>query len=250
MITTEKMNIENAMSTLGVTDESLSNIEKETLDKQDFLVINHVIDPAWYGELSNVFESAFKTEGYLEGRKENAVSFGMADYIKKQFNVKDEDYTGDGLRQVTNLVNEGPVFDRVYTHPKALAAAYHLLKKEFKLSALNGCEAISGEGNETIKEGNSVQVLWALDDFIEDCTVQITSPHNKELNLSVPAASICILGPNTKASITRNVSNENKRFLNCSFILEGEAQELDQSEYLRVSTYERIIPAARFILGV
>lgn len=251
---------QDVLDILGVNETALTEDQKKDLDEKGYLVLNNVIDPAWLWEMRNVFESVFKTEGYLEGRHENAVSLSMADNIKKQFNVVDEDYQDKGLRKVNNIVNEGPVFDRVYTHPKALAAVNHLLKKEFKLSSLTAAEAIPGDGKEPLHSENTLKIIWALDDFTQQngCVRIIPASHkesdimddtsSKEVLLTIPAGSICILAPHVQYAHTTNKSNLNKRLLLCDFTSRENKQELNQRDYIRVSTYERIIPAARYIL--
>jgi hypothetical protein len=250
--------IKDALEVFGVNEATLTDAQKKELEDRGYLIINNIIDPSWLWEIRNLFESVFKTEGYLEGRHANAVTLSMGDYIKKQFGVKDEDYEEKGLRKVFNIVNEGTVFDRVYTHPKVLAAVNHLFKKEFKLSSLTAAEAIPGEGQVDLQGENAVRIIWALDDFQQqNGSVRIVpgshkgaTPSSEEVLLTIPAASMCILAPNVQYSITTNNGTTNRRFLLCDFIPRENRQELNQYEYIRVSTYERIIPAARYILDV
>lgn len=251
MIAEKNTNIKHVLEIFGVNESTHSSDEKNELDQNGYIVIKHVIDPAWLWELSHVFESVFKTEGYLKGRAKSATTTSLADYIKKQFNVKDEDYKGPGLRKVLNIVNEGPVFDRIYTHSLALAAAYHTFGQDFKLSSLTALEAVPEEGDEEFQADDSVKVIWMLDDFTpENGGVRIAKKNNEEIEINAPAGSICILKPNVRYAQTKNNGGANRRFLYCDFIKRNEEQELNQEEYIRVSTYDRIIPAARYILEV
>ena len=50
------MNINLALEALGVTDESLTAIQKEELDKKGFTILPEIIDPLWLSQLRDHFE--------------------------------------------------------------------------------------------------------------------------------------------------------------------------------------------------
>ena len=87
-----------------------------------------------------------------------------------------------------DLCNKGPVFDRVYTHPKVLAAVHHVISRPFKLSSLNARDALPGEGLQGMHadwgadydgQFHVCNSVWLLDDFSEEngCTRLVPGSH-------------------------------------------------------------------------
>lgn len=165
-------NIEEALALLGATDDTLSSDERRQLDEKGYIVVPGLIDRQWLTELQETFDRLLEEEGAAAGSEVHQES---------------------GTRRLSDLMNKGAVFDGCYTHPKVLAAIYHILKMEFKVSAMNGREPLQGGGyqawhedwNEaffdTVKENQCsgdyripgapfyVAIsLWMLDDFAED----------------------------------------------------------------------------------
>src|SRR5690348_16550861 len=101
MTETENLGIiQDILSELGATVELLTKEEKDSLDKLGYVVLPMVIDEAWLEELREHFDRLLDSDN-LAG-------------IYKPF-IK-------GDKWLSDLVNKGKVFDRVYTYPKLLAA--------------------------------------------------------------------------------------------------------------------------------
>ena len=180
---------------------------------------------------------------------------------------------------MADLINKGEVFDRIYTHPKVLAAVYHVLGREFKFSSLNGRDALPGYGQQgfhadwqprhTGQDFSVVNSIWLLDDFtVENGATRVLpgshlregSPkehladplatHPDEVLLIAPAGSVGIFNAHLWHGGTTNRSTSTRRGLHCFYTSRENPQQLNQSEYLRKKTYDRISPAARYILDV
>ena len=84
-----------------------------------------------------------------------------------------------GTRHAGDLIQKDEAFDGVLTHPKILAAVYHVLRRSFKVLALGGRDPCPDTGSKgyhrlvsqdgAVREPFSVATaLWLLDDFIEN----------------------------------------------------------------------------------
>jgi ectoine hydroxylase-related dioxygenase (phytanoyl-CoA dioxygenase family) len=249
-------NIEEALQQLGVTENTLSEAEKQSLDRQGYVLLPGMIDPQWLARLRQVYEELMAKEGPLAGI---------------------EVHQEAGTRRLSDLVNKGEVFDRIYTHPKVLAAVYHILGREFKLSSLNGRDALPGYGQQgfhadwqTAYKGNHFSVvnsIWMLDDFtVENGATRVVpgshlleglprekladplAAHPQEVLLLAPAGSVGVFNAHLWHGGTTNRSNSTRRAVHCFYTARENPQQLNQSEYIRKKTFDRLSPAARYIL--
>src|SRR5262245_38522434 len=98
-------NILSAMQALGAGPDTLSPAEKGALDTQGYLILESLMDAAWLERLRKAYEALMEKEGANAGK---------------------EVHQEEGTRRLADLVNKGEVFDRIYTHPRILAAAHHV----------------------------------------------------------------------------------------------------------------------------
>ncbi len=122
-------NISEALAFLGVTDTTLSDEEKQSLDEKGYIIFPGLLDKAWVADLRDTFERLVQEEGEKAGTE-----------------FKQE----EGACRLADVVNKGEVFDGCYTHPKVLAAAYHVIGREFKIMSLNGRDALPGTGHQDL----------------------------------------------------------------------------------------------------
>ncbi|WP_274365637.1 phytanoyl-CoA dioxygenase family protein [Paenibacillus thermotolerans] len=259
MTTANQINsIEEAMEALGVTERTLSAEEKLSLDEKGYVIFTDVLG----GEELEAFRA--KYEELME--KEGA-------------NAGKEVHQEAGTRRLSDLVNKGECFDRVYTNPKLLAAVYHVLKREFKLSSLNARDAIPGAGLQPLhadwgsrREDEPFHVcnsIWLIDDFTADNGatrvvpgthklggnprehgIDPLQPHPREELIVAPAGSVGVFNSHLWHGGTVNRTSKTRRAMHCYFTAREHGQQLNQAEYIRKSTYDRISPAARYILDV
>lgn len=253
-----KTNLADVLSALGVSKDTLTAEEKQRLDEQGFVVFPNVLDGKRVNELRDRYESLMTSEGRSAG-----------------YEVAQE----EGTRRLADLVNKGREFDVMYTHPKILAAVYHVIARDFKLSSLNGRDAVPGHGHQPFHADwhrrvlnepyHVVNVIWMLDDFTADngATRVVPGshlleggpgdymrdpgdPHPEQVLLLAPAGSVAVFNSHLWHGGTRNISSTTRRALFAYFTASEHPQQLNQKQYIRVETYNRISPEARRILDV
>jgi ectoine hydroxylase-related dioxygenase (phytanoyl-CoA dioxygenase family) len=250
--------IEDALQVLGVNENTLTTKEKKDLDEQGYVIFHNVIDPEWFEQLRETYEMLMEKEGNNAG---------------KEFRQE------AGTRRLADLINKGEAFDRIYTHTKMLAAAYYVIGREFKVNTINGRDALPGEGHQALhadwgsrKEGERnhiVNTLWLLDDYTSDngatrvvpkthklfgkpsdYVEDLRAPHPEEVILLAKAGSVVAYNAHLWHGGTANRTDQTRRVLHPSFIAREFPQQYSQRELLRKSTYDRISPAARYLLDV
>ena len=233
------MDISTALEALGAREDGLTARNVSELDEKGYTVMPGIIDGEW---LEAFLRERFETLSVDEGQFAGA-----------------EVHQEDGARRLADLVNKGTAFDRVYTHPKVLAAVHHLIGREFKLSSLNARDALPGEGHQTLHPDWSADYdgrfhvcnsIWLLDDFTEEngCTrllpgthrgkhpsnidVDLEGPHPDEEHLVAPAGTVAVFNSQTWHGGTTNRTNGKRRALHCYFAAREHRQQLDQREYI------------------
>ena len=254
------MDIVQALNDLGVGNDSLTERNKEELDERGYTVLPGLIDEKWLATLRDRFEELCDKEGAgIESTQEA------------------------GTRSLSDLVNKGEVFDRVYTNPTLLAAIHHVIGRDFKLSNFGARDALPGEGHQALHVeevghrpslskdrrfhvGNSI---WLLDDFTEEngCTRLVpgthlgphpnsvlkdaSAAHPEEEHLVAPAGSVAVFNSHIWHGGTLNrTENSKRRALLCYFTAREHDPQINQREHLRYETWKRISRAARHILDV
>ena len=184
-----------------------------------------------------------------------------------------------GTDRLSDLVNKGEVFEIFYTHPAVLAAVAYVLDGDVKLSSLNSRAALPGQGHQGLHadwgtgvgpDGYQVcNSIWLLDDFTAEngatrvvpgthrsgdvpahAVADPLAPHPDEIQLLAPAGTVVVFNSHLWHGGTTNHSGQPRRAVHSYFTRRAQPQQLDQREYLRHSTYERLSPAARWIIGV
>ena len=251
------MDINQALSELDAGSDQLSDENRRDLDEKGFTVLPGVIDGAWLDALRARFEELCDKEGAHAGI---------------------EVHQEAGTRRLSDLVNKGAVFDRIYTHPQVLAAIHHVIGRDFRLSSLNARDALPGQGLQGLHADwgadydgrfHVCNSIWLLDDFGHEngCTrlvpgthkganpanadIDRMAPHPDEEYVVAPAGTVAVFNSHTWHGGTLNQSADlRRRALHCYFTAREHRQQLDQAEYLRHATWKRISPAARYILDV
>src|SRR5882672_6824764 len=243
--------IEDVLRERNVTEATLSPAEKEFLDKLGYVVLPDVIDAGWLARLRKAFDLAVDQKQTTDNSKRS------------------------GTRHASDLVQKDEAFDGVLTHPKILAAVYHVLRRSFKVLVLGGRDPLPGYGQQALHTDwyprvsssepfSVVTTLWLLDDFIENngATRLIPGSHLWLKTLPKPlqqpeakhpdqrfviakAGSALAFNGHLWHSGARNESNRPRRVIQCQFV----AREMGLMAQTQPDIPARLTPAARYILG-
>ncbi|MEH7304578.1 phytanoyl-CoA dioxygenase family protein [Neobacillus drentensis] len=260
-----------ALTIFGVNENTLTEQEKKDLDEKGFVIFENLIDEKWLNELREKYNDLVEIEGAEAGT---------------------EVHQEAGTHRLSNLMNKGEVFDGCYTHPKVLASIYHIIKREFKVSAMNGRDAVKGHGLQALHEDwndsffeegvmekdgdyrnpadpfNVAISLWMLDDFKEDNGATRVVPgthlkkapqfylkdrladHPEQVLVTGKAGTVAVMNSHLWHGGTNNLTGESRRVLHPYYVAREFKQQQDQRKYITKETYDRISPAARYLLDV
>jgi ectoine hydroxylase-related dioxygenase (phytanoyl-CoA dioxygenase family) len=273
MASKKTMRTKEALTALGVGESTLTQEETRSFDEQGFVVLQNAVSPEQLDGMSRKFEKLMAQEGYDNGRIRYNEEESIADIILKQFNKDSSHHTSGEMNEVLNLVNEGDVFDITYIQPKLLAAVRHALGEDLKVSQVTAREVLPQTGAPDEHTGHEgafhpdafiVNCLWLLDDFNETngaLSVVVGSHHKNSqpspddrglpvVNLNAPAGSVIVLNGKLWRTDNTNRSDQNKRMILVNFIARSQPQHTDQKTYIRISTYNRISDAAKYLLDL
>ena len=242
--------VEEALRRLGVSATTLSSGEKHALDERGYLLLPKLIETDQLERLRAAFEQIAAQERPVTGGPES------------------------GTRHLKDLVSQGKVFEGVYTHPKVLAAVYHVLGRPFGLFQLHGRDPLPGYGQQGLHADwrprapdqpfQIVVAIWLLDEFTMDNgatrlvpgTHRLKGPppkgmadparrHPDQISVIAPAGSVVIFNGHLWHSGTRNRSQGPRRALQCSFA----ARENLPLANRPWNEPEGLGPAVRYVLG-
>ena len=163
----------------------------------------------------------------------------------------------------------------------AIAQVQHVpnllaLDEQFEVPIV--CDALPGQGQQELHADwgedydgrfHVCNSVWLLDDFGREngCTrlvpgthkglnpgntqVDRTATHPDEEYVIAPAGTVAVFNSQIWHGGTLNRSaDRQRRAMHCYFTAREYGQQLDQAEYIRLSTWKRISPSARYILDV
>ncbi|HEX5734528.1 MAG TPA: phytanoyl-CoA dioxygenase family protein [Blastocatellia bacterium] len=243
--------IEDALWQCGVNDSTLVQTERDSLDRHGYILLPDVLDSDRLSWLRAAFESASS-----EGRHT-------------------ADSRQSGTQHVTDLAWKGTSFQIAYTHPKLLAAVYHILGRPFRVFQLSGRNPLPGYGQQGLHTDwyprapsepySVVTALWLLDDFTREngatrlipgshnflrplpkSSQQPESRHPDEKLVIGNAGSLLIFNGHLWHSGTRNKADQPRRVLQCQFA----GRELIRPVDTLPDIAEQLAPSARYLLGV
>ncbi len=83
-------------------------------------------------------------------------------------------------------------------------------------------------------------------DYITD----IRAEHPEQILFEAEAGSVMVFNSHTWHGGTQNTSGRPRRVLHSAYVAREHPQQLTQQKFIRQTTYDRISPAARYILDV
>jgi ectoine hydroxylase-related dioxygenase (phytanoyl-CoA dioxygenase family) len=255
--TTEIASVAEALAALGVTAETLSQAQRDELDANGFLVLPGLVDADRLAAMRERTTELQRLEGSSAG-----------------YEVPSQ----QGVTLLGDLFNKGEVFEAMFVEPVVLAAAHHVVGN-LRVNSLNFRAALPGQGHQGLHPDYHRAVepgdyhicnsMWMLDDFTEengatravpgshrwsklpsDVLDDVTAPHPDEVLLTGTAGTVVIFNSHVWHGGTLNRTDQPRRGMTLSYIRRDEPQQLDQAEYVRKRVYDRLTPAARFLLDV
>ncbi|HEY3237805.1 MAG TPA: phytanoyl-CoA dioxygenase family protein [Polyangiaceae bacterium] len=245
-----------ALLELGAGASLLTREQKRELDELGYTVFPGLMDDGWREALCQRFEELMAQEGERAGV---------------------EVHQEKGTRRLSNLVNKGAVFDRVWTHPLVLSAVRHVIGRAFKLSSLNARDALPGQGTQGFHtdwdsgwtytgEFHVCNSIWMLDDFTEQtgCTrivlgthrlpiaalADASAAHPEQALVAGPAGTVAVFNSHLWHSGTKNTTDRPRRGIHCYYTAREHTPQTDQQRYLLSETSDRLSSAALHILGI
>ncbi|HZP84609.1 MAG TPA: phytanoyl-CoA dioxygenase family protein [Chthonomonadaceae bacterium] len=252
------MDIREALTALGVRDDTLTQEEKEFLDREGYLPLRGILTQEQVAAICKRQAELLAEEGDKAGL---------------------EVHQEAGTDRLADLINKGTMYHVVISHPRVLAAIAHVLQYDLKLSSLNSRAALPGQGRqglhadwgrlETPGDYQVCNSIWLLDDFTPengatrvvpgshrsgktpgDEMANPADPHPNEVVLLGKAGDVVVFNAHTWHGGTLNRTDRPRRALHGYFTRRHNTQQLDQQKYLRRETWEQLSEAQRVVLGV
>lgn len=143
-----------ALQSLGVASDQLTDDERAFLDVQGYLPLGQILAADEVVTIRNRLDELGETEGEDAGR---------------------ELHTEDGTVRVANLLDKDAIFERFITHPRVLTAITHVIGTSIQLSSLSSRASLPGHGqqglhadwHDPVEPGDYYvcNAAWMLDDF-------------------------------------------------------------------------------------
>ena len=245
------MNIaEERLSKFGVTPDTISNREREAIDRDGYVVLPNVIGETLLKDMRAAFEAGCRKNGSATVLKES------------------------GTRHVNNLANGDRVFEVVYTNPRVLAIVYHVLRDEFRVGQVGCRDPLPGFGQQGLHSDwtarfrgepfRIVTTIWLLDDFTaENGATRVVpgthlllgpppknfadpkSRHPDQRIITGNAGSVLVFNGHLWHSGTTNKSTLSRRVVQCVFVGRNEMR----FSRIQIADPTSLRPAASYILG-
>ena len=252
------MDLEDALVSLGVTETTLSDEEKSTLDDAGFVPLPGLMSTREVAGFRKRLDELIVEEGEKAGT---------------------EVHQEAGTWRLSNLIDKDPMFEKVITEPRLLAAVRHVVGPSFKLSSLNSRAALPGHGRQGLHAdwGKGVEPgdyfvcnsFWLLNDFTaENGATRVvpeshrsrkipsdemedpTADHPNQVQVIAPAGTVVAVNSHLWHGGALNQTDEPRRVMHGYFCQRDQAQQTDQRKWLRPQTLDRLSPEAKAILDV
>lgn len=242
------MQIAEAMYRLGIREDTLTDEEKHRLDFDGFLPLHGILTSAQISEMRAEMERLFELE--QTGTPANPGDCGQ-------------------------LQNKSSAFDVCVSHPRVLAAVWHVLRADFRSFGVHSRPNRPGKGHQGLHEdwGGSpakdgvyyhCNSIWPLADFTElngatrvvpgshrsgiNVTDELPDPlarHPREIKLLAPAGTVVIFNSHLWHGATQNNSTQDRPNVTSFF---GRRQYADKSgnpNFLSDEAYARLSEPVR-----
>jgi hypothetical protein len=242
------MDMNEALSSCGVNEQSLKPEDKSFLDEMGYLVIPNVLPPELAARMAARLEEIALEEGENAG---------------KDFQVE------PGATRLGTLINKDPIFDPCFLHPLALAAVAHVMDEPFGLSSITSRAAAPNEGGQGMHRdsGNrACNILWMVTEFTPNNgptrlvpgthrygvnpdrdMPDVQAKHPDEIYLTAPAGSMVAINGNIWHGGTRNHSDRTRHLISAFWTQRGIYQQ-EAHRLLNGAAKQRLSEAAQYII--
>lgn len=185
-----------------------------------------------------------------------------------------------GATRFANLIDQGPIMDIVWSHPKVLGCVWHVINREFKVSSLNAREPKKGQGHQglhadfgpreaNISSNHVVNCLWILDEMTKengatrfvpgshkiigkpsDYMKNTLDPHPDEISVIAPQGAVVVYNAHSWHSGSTNHSGARRRVLHAFYTSRENPQQQIQKKWLSQKTKNRLDDNLRWLLDV
>lgn len=269
------MYTKQALHALGVSRDSITDVQKQQLDRDGFFIVENVLDRHDLAAMRSEFERIHAEEQGQGGHEVHAEP---------------------GARRISNIFNKTEAFDKCLWIPEVLAASAWLLG-EIKVHGANLRDPVKGHGQQDLHVDvpkrfrddwwvvNSMLMLddmtlsngptrvvpgshwWApinvpyvnIGDWepeplsAEDearVPKDLSAPYPGEVLVQAPAGSAIICNSSMWHSGTLKKDNSYRRMLHLTYTRRDLPQQLLQLDYLTEGLYNRMSPEKRYLMEI
>jgi ectoine hydroxylase-related dioxygenase (phytanoyl-CoA dioxygenase family) len=259
------MSMQDTLAELGVRDNTLTPEEKRSLDENGYVVLRNMFTREQAAAFIARLEELAEQEGDRGGL---------------------EAHQEEGTIRLADLINKDPMFHYCFTHPRLLAAAFHVFPDGFKVDSLNARFALPGQGGQMLhadwgpsdpsdwdrvrnRQYYGMNSLWLLDDFTlengatrivpgshrffylpQDVMTDRLVPYPGEIVLVEPVGTVIAFNSHCWHGGTLNRTNDLRRVMHMAYRPRETHSLTDQQKYLKAETAQRLTPAMKYVLGV
>ena len=213
----------------------------------------------------------------------DAVPYGEMEQLAAAYDAAVASATGDDISigststRVTDFVNRGAEFERLYVWPPLLEACCRVIARPFKLSALHARTLPPGAPGQALhvdvgrhsSEWPLVGFILMVDDFRpdngatrfvpgshrwprapRDSMTDVVAEHDRQVLACGSAGSLLVFNGSTWHGHTANVSNEPRRSLQGAFVPRDGQAATDFAARIQPETRERLGPLAGYVLAL
>ncbi|MYN65851.1 MAG: phytanoyl-CoA dioxygenase family protein [Acidobacteria bacterium] len=243
--------------------------------------------PDWFGTLAewSVLDSDAVSELQERGFAilPSAVPSGEMEQLVAAYHRVEALATGDDVSigststRVTDFVNRGAEFGRLYVLPQLLDACCRVIARPFKLSTLHArtlppgaaAQALHVDVGRHSSEWPLMGFILRVDDFRpdngatrfvpgshrwprapRDSMADVTVEHDEQVLACGSAGSLVVFNGSTWHGHTANVSNEPRRSLQGAFVPRDGRAATDFAARMQSETRKRLGPLARYVLAL
>ena len=263
--------LDDFCASLGISEDCITKHDLAQLDRDGYLVLQPDANLARVEkleEMRRVLDDLYEKEGARAGWE------GLEFVIEREPGKLAE----PGARRVNNLLNKHACFLPLIAMPQMIKAAQHVLKSEFRLSAVDMRDPFKGAGQQTMHIDwhprmsdadpfDCIMCYFAVDDVRMDNGplrvvpgshkkldypqehIDITKSHPNEIFVEAKAGSRIIINSLLWHSGVNNKSGDHRRVIFIEYRKRTLPQLLNQQRYLSDDVKKSLNEAQAWLLG-